>query len=120
MTQTSRPTAVQLPWAQFDGPEPIRPRRETGWCNPGEAGDPGRSCTVHGGEHHYCATCKGWYGVPHDRIHEDGPVRSAHPCGRLGDHCACRPCRTYDAMTLEARHAALLAYDLAQGQQDED
>ena len=77
--------------ARFAHPELIRPRlRGDDWCMPGEPGDPGRSCTAHR-EHHYCPTCVGWYGVPHDAIH-GGPGWPDHPLG--GDrHCACRPCR---------------------------
>ena len=42
-------------------------------------------------EHHWCEPCKGYYGVPHDSIHE-GFRR--HPRGGISDlQCACRPCK---------------------------
>lgn len=59
-------------------------------CLPGNREFPDR-CSWHS-EHHWCSTCKGWYGVPHERIH-DGP--NAHPVPmhvRAG--CVCRPCTT--------------------------
>jgi hypothetical protein len=58
-------------------------------CRPGGTSRPTR-CGWHV-EHHWCDTCEGWYGVPHDGIHQ-GP--DAHPqtlSKAVG--CACRPCR---------------------------
>jgi hypothetical protein len=48
--------------------------------------------------HHWCNTCEGWYGVPHDGIHA-GP--DAHPHAALHNprQCACRPCQDYIAHT---------------------
>jgi hypothetical protein len=48
-------------------------------------------CDRHG-DHYWCETCLGFYGVPHDGIHE-GP--DAHPAayGIERQQCACRPCR---------------------------
>ena len=62
-------------------------------CKPGTTDDPTGKCTWHP-RHHWCNTCEGFYGVPHDSIHEDIPVRAAHPYGnRDVRQCACRPCR---------------------------
>ena len=43
-------------------------------CEAGQADRP-VGCEHHD-EHHWCSTCRGWYDVPHDGIH-DGPPR--HP-----------------------------------------
>jgi hypothetical protein len=100
------------PWERFIGPEPVRPRPEPGRCNPGEPRDPSLWCRRHSG-HHYCETCLGWYGVPHDIVHGDSPHSYPHPRGTLSGQCACRPCRVYreycdlpsDAARLLARRA---------------
>jgi hypothetical protein len=100
-------------WEQFTGPEPVRPRpRGADWCNPGEPENPSSWCRMHS-SHHYCATCVGWYGVPHDMIHGESPHSHAHPMGTLGPQCACRPCRAFvewadlpsNAARLRARRA---------------
>lgn len=39
-------------------------------------------------EEHWCAYCAGWFGVPHDMLHEDGLCRNL---GRPGQ-CACIDC----------------------------
>lgn len=39
-------------------------------------------------DHHWCEFCLGFYGVPHDGIHE---YPTAHPRG--AGRCACRPCK---------------------------
>lgn len=58
-------------------------------CEAGQKDEP-VGCERHG-EHHWCGVCEGWYGVPHDRIHE-GP--NAHPYGNNDTtQCACRPCK---------------------------
>ena len=60
-------------------------------CEAGQADRP-VGCERHN-EHHWCSTCRGWYGVPHVGIH-DGPAR--HPNGAWqAAQCACRPCRVY-------------------------
>ena len=55
-------------------------------CTAGQTPEPS-GCERHS-SHHYCKTCEGWYGVPHDRIHEGV---NKHP--RWDMDCACRPCR---------------------------
>ena len=60
-------------------------------CEAGQADRP-VGCERHD-EHHWCSTCRGWYDVPHDGIH-DGPPR--HPnAARQSAHSACHPCRVY-------------------------
>ena len=66
-------------------------------CKPGNARLP-RKCSWHP-EHHWCETCEGFYGVPHDNIHE-GP--SAHPTTNA-HQCACRPCVEATARLDEVR-----------------
>ena len=56
-------------------------------CKPGNTVAPTR-CDYHAA-HFWCRTREGFYGVPHDFIHE-GPV--AHPLTNP-HNCVCRPCR---------------------------
>lgn len=61
-------------------------------CRPGELENPDGWCTWHR-PHVYCATCRGWYGVPHDGIHE-GPF--AHPYQMWeAENCWCRVCMVH-------------------------
>lgn len=80
------------------GRENVTPKR-TGFgtiewsCDAGQPVEP-YGCERHS-EHHWCDTCRGFYGVPHDGIH-DGP--NAHPRGPSdAEQCACRPCKDYTA-----------------------
>lgn len=58
-------------------------------CEAGQSMPPD-GCERHR-EHWWCETCRGFYGVPHDGIHE-GP--NAHPpLGIEQNQCACRPCK---------------------------
>lgn len=61
-------------------------------CEAGQVEFPAE-CNRHK-EHHWCATCEGYYGVPHDGIHE-GP--DAHPNYRDAPQCACRLCANWRA-----------------------
>lgn len=57
-------------------------------CKAGVPSEP-TLCDWHS-THHYCAICEGWYGVPHDEIH-NGP--DAHPTANSRwDGCACALC----------------------------
>lgn len=56
-------------------------------CKPGNKHEPKR-CDYHP-KHFWCRTCEGFYGVPHDGIHE-GPKK--HPLDNPSN-CVCRPCR---------------------------
>jgi hypothetical protein len=56
-------------------------------CRPGNTVMP-NVCDYHL-KHYWCTTCEGYYGVPHDFIHE-GP--DAHPVWPYSE-CACRPCQ---------------------------
>ncbi len=63
----------------------------TQWeCEAGQRDEP-IGCERHR-DHHWCTTCQGYYGVPHDGIHSGD---SAHPWGNLfgRNQCACRPCK---------------------------
>lgn len=59
-------------------------------CEAGQSLPP-IGCERHS-DHYWCETCRGFYGVPHDVIHE-GP--NAHPATFPGERnqCACRPCK---------------------------
>lgn len=59
-------------------------------CEPGETTYP-TNCERHS-EHHWCNTCEGYYGVPHDGGIHEGPF--AHP-NQFSDfrQCACRKCK---------------------------
>lgn len=61
-------------------------------CRPGGKTYPSK-CDFHG-KHHYCDTCEGFYGVPHDGIHEGD---NAHPVPGRAKDCVCRPCQKYMA-----------------------
>lgn len=62
-------------------------------CEAGQKNNP-VECNWHH-THHWCQTCDGWYGVPHDGIH-NGPL--AHPRSlHEARQCACRPCKEYVA-----------------------
>lgn len=106
-------STVHVPWLHFDGPEAPQPMRldpdGRKACHPGEPVDPGRRCQRHH-EHHYCESCDGWYGVPHDTIHGQVTWQTAHP-GRDSDQCACRVCRTFRAMSFDDRTAVYAALD---------
>lgn len=67
-------------------------------CEPGQVTDPTGHCERHG-QHHYCRTCGGFYGVPHDDIHS-GPQK--HP-NRFAHQCACRVCKDYVAALAASR-----------------
>ncbi|MEV8610246.1 hypothetical protein AB0383_20365 [Amycolatopsis sp. NPDC051373] len=60
-------------------------------CEPGEKFLP-VDCTRHS-NHYWCATCAGYYGVPHNLIHTG---RDKHP-NRFYRDCACRVCRDHAA-----------------------
>lgn len=60
-------------------------------CEAGTKIDPSAWCTWHG-YHYWCATCQGFYGVPHVGIHE-GPNK--HPNYRDSATCACRVCKIF-------------------------
>lgn len=66
-------------------------------CYPGEAEFP-IDCERHR-IHHWCETCAGYYGVPHDNVHVPGHV------DRDWRDCVCRPCTNRRA-EVEARKAA--------------
>lgn len=58
---------------------------------------------------HYCETCNGFYGVPHETIHEP---RFKHPdYAPIGGGmvCACRPCREGDGLSREGRYGSILS-----------
>jgi hypothetical protein len=58
-------------------------------CHPGETELP-TDCERHR-EHYWCATCAGYYGVPHDGGMHEGPF--AHPNQFSGwRDCVCRMC----------------------------
>jgi hypothetical protein len=63
-------------------------------CEAGQRQKPGReTCTRHP-SHHWCRTCRGWYGVPHDNGMHD---RDQGHDGRTWTRgCACRPCREHE------------------------
>jgi hypothetical protein len=62
-------------------------------CEPGETTNPTGVCERH--PHHYwCSTCLGFYGVPHDGMHEG---RNAHPNTPSARDCACRICTNWRA-----------------------
>ena len=69
--------------ADYYPPDPRGDRK----CKPGNKHEPKR-CAYHA-EHFWCGTCEGFYGVPHDFMHE-GP--GAHPL-RTADFCVCRLCQ---------------------------
>ena len=68
--------------ADYYLPDPQGDRK----CKPGNKHEPQR-CDYHP-KHYWCVTCEGFYGVPHDFIHE-GPNK--HPMA-APRNCACRPC----------------------------
>jgi hypothetical protein len=63
-------------------------------CEAGQLDRP-IGCERHA-EHHWCDTCKGYYGVPHGGdgfgIH-DGPNAHPNQFAFDRDQCACRPCK---------------------------
>lgn len=58
-------------------------------CEAGQLDQP-VGCERHH-SHHWCDTCKGYYGVSHTNMHDgDNP----HPYQFFGaSQCACRPCK---------------------------
>ena len=68
----------------------MRVRQNTMRCEPGEANPAG--CEWHP-QHYFCRVCDGFYGAPHDGIHDGA---SAHPRSMWqAEQCACRPCKRY-------------------------
>ena len=70
-------------------------------CEAGQADMPTRETCNRHQSHHWCATCKGFYGVPHTGMHGKGSWHGSWMSVAL--QCACRPCKNLVASQESAR-----------------